>query len=639
MSAPYGQACAGCVKAKCKCVSRGAGNCERCHRRGMECRQTDGIRKRSSRKQPDINHRTSQLEERLNDLVEILRLQQVPGPRPQVPAQETDSQTTVSPSSGNHAASGAYLTPPTAIASLGSQAAIEASPNPAKAFEDDLTPFEAEGILQRFRTGYLTMFPCVYIRSDTTAQQLQQYRPFLWLNIRTVCEKSAPKMHAMGDHIRELLGRKVLVELERDVDVLLGLMVYLGWATHQTRGKGFQARYANLANSLIQDLRLDQPFNPNAGGNCWFPQSKMPTTSPEHTHEQRRAVIGTFVLSSSISSFLKIDVTRWNSHMEESLEKLAADPECPGDELLVAMARAKVIVNDVGRLTWRRTGNDLSTSPSVYVKPLKDRVLAIRRSLKPELVENRALQSHLYNAEVLIGEMAIFHSATTITPSYNCPFPSALPLPATQSSSQAAGTSSSSSSSSPQPPPGLRPIDMPRLETLHECLHSIKQCITTIQSFEPAAWPTFPFAVMGHMSHSLQMLYRLSALDSEPDWDAAAVRRDFDVIAVIHRVADTMSRVADAAGLTGDPELGPYGDMFSKGVGTLRATAAIWGSALPPLEDPAATSSSSVSSAAAAAAGPFDAASDTAGLDTMAMILDFQNDPWLTELYNSWEGI
>ena len=100
---------------------------------------------------------------------------------------------------------------------------------------------------------------------------------------------------------------------------------------------------------------------------------------------------------------------------------------------------------------------------------------------------------------------------------------------------------------------------MPRLETLHECLHSIKQCITTIQSFEPAAWPTFPFAVMGHMSHSLQMLYRLSALDSEPDWDAAAVRRDFDVIAVIHRVADTMSRVADAAGLTGDPESGPYG--------------------------------------------------------------------------------
>ncbi|KAF3024725.1 hypothetical protein E8E14_001448 [Neopestalotiopsis sp. 37M] len=521
----------------------------------MECRQTDGVRKRSTRK-PDINHRTSQLEERLNDLVEILRLQQASGSKHQAPSQENDSQTTVSRSSGNHASSGAYPTPPTGIASLGSQTGQEGPISSTKAFEDDLTPFEAESILQRFRNGYLTMFP----------------------------------------------------------------------ATHQTRGKGFQARYANLANSLIQDLRLDQPFNPNAGGNCWFPQSKVPATSPEHTHEQRRAVIGTFILSSSISSFLKIDVTRWNSHMEESLEKLAADPEYPGDELLVAMARAKVIVNDVGRLTWKRTGNELAGPPSVYVKPLKDRVQAIRRSLKPELVENRVIQSHLYNAEVLIGEMAIFHSTTSIAPSYNCQFPGSLPLPATQSPAQGGGNTS---------PSGLRPIDLTRLETLHECLHSIKQSITTIQSFEPAAWPTFPFAVMGHMSHSLQMLFRLSALDSEPDWDAAAVRRDFDVIAVIHRLADTMSRVADAAGLTGDPDSGPHGDMFSKGVGTLRATASIWGSALPPLEDPAAASSS----ASAAAADPFGTATDAAGLDTMAMLLDFQNDPWLTELYNSWEAM
>lgn len=194
----------------------------------MECRQTDGVRKRSTRK-PDINHRTSQLEERLNDLVEILRLQQASGSKHQAPSQETDSQTTVSRSSGNHASSGAYPTPPTGVASLGSQTGLEGPISSTKAFEDDLTPFEAESILQRFRNGYLTMFPFVYIKSDTTAQQLLQYRPFLWLNIRTVCEKSAPKMHAMGDHVRDLLGRKVLVELERDIDVLLGLMVYLGW--------------------------------------------------------------------------------------------------------------------------------------------------------------------------------------------------------------------------------------------------------------------------------------------------------------------------------------------------------------------------------------------------------------------------
>lgn len=201
---------------------------QRCHRRGMECRQSDGVRKRSSRR-PDINNRTSQLEERLNDLVEILRLQQTTGSQPQVPAQVANPQTSGRRSSSNHGSSGAYLTPPTAITSLGSQTTVEAPADTAKPFEDDLTPFEAGNILQRFRNGYLAMFPFVYIKPDTTPQELQQYRPFLWLNIRTVCEKSAPKMHAMGDYIRELMGRKVLVELERDIDVLLGLMVYLGW--------------------------------------------------------------------------------------------------------------------------------------------------------------------------------------------------------------------------------------------------------------------------------------------------------------------------------------------------------------------------------------------------------------------------
>lgn len=202
---------------------------QRCHRRGVECRQSDGVRKRSSRR-PDINNRTSQLEERLNDLVEILRQQQTTGSQPQVPAQAADPQTSDRRSSSNHESSGAYLTPPTVITSLGSQTAVEAAPTEAaKSFEDDVTPFEAENILQRFRNGYLAMFPFVYIKPDTTPEELQQYRPFLWLNIRTVCEKSAPKMYAMGDYIRELMGRKVLVELERDMDVLLGLMVYLGW--------------------------------------------------------------------------------------------------------------------------------------------------------------------------------------------------------------------------------------------------------------------------------------------------------------------------------------------------------------------------------------------------------------------------
>lgn len=78
--------------------------------------------------------------------------------------------------------------------------------------------------------------------------------------------------------------------------------------------------------------------------------------------------------------------------MENCLEQLAGDPECPGDELLAAMARTKIIANDVSRLTWKLTDSESAGPPAMYVKPLKDRVQAIRRSLKPELAENSKLK-------------------------------------------------------------------------------------------------------------------------------------------------------------------------------------------------------------------------------------------------------
>jgi hypothetical protein len=94
---------------------------------------------------------------------------------------------------------------------------------------DDLSPAEAEEALRNFQDKYLPWFPFVYIRPGTTAQDLQRDRPFLWLNIRTACEKSTAKMHALGDKIREVLARKAFVDLERNLDLLMGIIAYLAW--------------------------------------------------------------------------------------------------------------------------------------------------------------------------------------------------------------------------------------------------------------------------------------------------------------------------------------------------------------------------------------------------------------------------
>lgn len=72
-SAPYGHACVGCSKAKCRCISRGPGNsCQRCHRLSKECHPSAVACKRLARRPAS---KTVRLEEKLDDLVTLLKTQ------------------------------------------------------------------------------------------------------------------------------------------------------------------------------------------------------------------------------------------------------------------------------------------------------------------------------------------------------------------------------------------------------------------------------------------------------------------------------------------------------------------------------------------------------------------------------------
>lgn len=192
----------------------------------MECEHSEGVRKRATRK-TGVANRTSKLEERLNDLAELIRLQQqnTSGTGPARPPADSTlglhgpAAATLSPAQTAKDGTASYLTPSTGP-----------SPNSVQtACDDDMTPLEKEQILERFKKDYLSHFPFMLIKPEVTAEEIQNTRPFLWLNIRAATEKSVAKMNQLGDRIREELARKVLVELERDLEPILGIMILLGW--------------------------------------------------------------------------------------------------------------------------------------------------------------------------------------------------------------------------------------------------------------------------------------------------------------------------------------------------------------------------------------------------------------------------
>lgn len=205
-SVPYGQACTNCSKAKCKCISRGGlgAMCERCQRLGKECIPSVSVRKRAARR--PASERTAHLEEKLDDLVSILRAQAAGNPavasvyRAATNGGDLRDLSVTSPGDGERAAAAAAIElDPCIVVQGGRKAPTNGhalplpppadnmnicnnypNPNPNASYPTppsvvssqdanlSISPAEAEETLVIFREQFLEFFPFVYIPRETT---------------------------------------------------------------------------------------------------------------------------------------------------------------------------------------------------------------------------------------------------------------------------------------------------------------------------------------------------------------------------------------------------------------------------------------------------------------------------------------
>lgn len=87
----------------------------------------------------------------------------------------------------------------------------------------------AEQHLNVFRTSYLPFFPFVVISIHTTAQELYELRPYLWLSIMATCTGPLADLHPLDRLFRQIISQRMVVNSERSTDLLLAILAYLGW--------------------------------------------------------------------------------------------------------------------------------------------------------------------------------------------------------------------------------------------------------------------------------------------------------------------------------------------------------------------------------------------------------------------------
>ena len=121
------------------------------------------------------------------------------------------------------------VAPDAAYVTSGTRSTIYQCPEASPISGLEPSPDEAEEFLRSFRPHMATTFPFIIIPESTTAGELRRYRPFLWLCVMSVATRFTVQQKALAKEIKITMGREMFVEGKNNIDLLLGMMVFVAW--------------------------------------------------------------------------------------------------------------------------------------------------------------------------------------------------------------------------------------------------------------------------------------------------------------------------------------------------------------------------------------------------------------------------
>jgi hypothetical protein len=162
---------------------------------------------------------------------------------------------------------------------------------------------ELEEYLESYRTTMVSYLPIVCISPDVTLGELRKQRPFLFLVIRAICSKTLERQGALVLEVKKTLGREMLLEGSRNLDLFLGILVFAGWCHLYICNKPIMSTIIHLSMSLASDLGLTKPLPTESSAvmlNYTAQGCPKPITGtvPTRTMEERRAIVGLYLVSS-----------------------------------------------------------------------------------------------------------------------------------------------------------------------------------------------------------------------------------------------------------------------------------------------------------------------------------------------------
>ncbi|KAK4449642.1 hypothetical protein QBC34DRAFT_448702 [Podospora aff. communis PSN243] len=586
--APYGKACTNCVKAKCRCIYRMGGlECERCNRLSKSCVPSQSVRKRNGRR-PNVS-RAAQLEEKLEDLVALLRNQNNgpqngplsapasapapaeapttlsvsmpvmiepligpptdpdairgigPGlsvpmfdldfhnrptdPRLAVPAAESISngvpdnitvrkedcifapaRTKCQPDKARPAtARGALLS---RVFEPRESQGPEVDAVPQDSFRENIpkceyqpTDLGAEECLKAFRENMLIFFPFIYLPASLTAKQLRESYPFFWFNIMTITCKHVDDQYLMSDAVWRFVAQKMIVEHEKSLDLLWGLITLMAWTQYHRKEKPYFSVLVSLVKSLVYDFCLNKPPREAALSICLRNKAE-PLPPKEKTMDERRAVLACFYITSQISHVMKrVDALVWTPYMDECLQLLSRQPEWDGDVILTTQVKIQLLTEQLTRAIWQSPDG---VAPAYFSSALRSQLRDLQSQLPAHVLRNPTITAHLLFLELAIAE------SIDVKPG-------------------------GQTSYAP---------DLQRFEALEASLQVIKKWFDNHFSMPSYMYTGVTFMYWCNMGKCITSLTQLAFEVEDPAWDRRAVKERVDIFGILDRLTQGFDDVS-----------------------------------------------------------------------------------------------
>ncbi|KAJ8096588.1 fungal transcriptional regulatory protein, N-terminal [Lipomyces tetrasporus] len=561
------RACTNCVRAKARCSPsvHTDGKCERCHRMKKECKPSPPVRKRRAATKSSGHNKVEKLEEKLDGLVALLKsaTQGAPGSlnassinsaleelMPSAPDNEANPNRSRDVDRSRAAGREPTEDPFTPTTSSSSRTGtINQQPFVIHPYLEPSAE-EAELYVDRFHNQFLANLPFFTVSSLMTAQQLRLESPLLWLSIMTVGSTRSIQQIGLSNEVRSIFGREAYVKGTRNMDFLLAVLVYTAWDRHYCLDKPISTSLIQLSIAILYDMGLDKlpPQDPGLALAYELKGASRPsqlTLAP--AMEERRALLGCFLISTVPPSWRKGETLRWTPYFDECVRVLEEQKELETDILLAQLVKLRLIAENAMGYPDLSTA---STKPqaTAYLKLLQTQMRNFKSNIPPELGGNTAV------VEISLLIIYYDHAEVLLLELHNTEF-----MVYSIALSPVADTFPGQSSQ--------------RFECMYACLQAVKSWVDTFFMLQPIEYVGLSSLMYANMMRCFVGFYRLSTYD-HPEWDRALLHESVNVSWVLEEASERFGRVKEMAGL--DPDTSQAQDSFSIMASKLRSMKTSW---------------------------------------------------------------